>query len=147
LNGSVFKTASLKYHFNFQFFFNLSCSFHLCQGESPWLYEAPGAFKNMLLWVNHRYLQHDSESSSSLLSDEHTSATATSTALATTNNRGKNGASLPQKGMPLPLYVTENGCSAPGESDEAMPGALNDAWRVRKDRNRSIFGLNLPFCC
>jgi beta-glucosidase len=59
------------------------------QAESPWLFESPGGFKNILLWLNDRYLD------------------------------GK-----------LPLYVTENGCSAPHESDMTFPAILADKWRV-----------------
>ena len=60
------------------------------QGESPWLFESPGGLRNMLRWVDARYLRPGA----------------------------------------LDVYVTENGCSAPGESAQALPGALNDAWRV-----------------
>ena len=33
-------------------------------------------------------------------------------------------------GKTLPLYITENGCSAPGESEMALPGVLDDRFRV-----------------
>jgi hypothetical protein len=112
-----------------------------------WLYESPGAFKNMLLWVNHRYLQPSR--------DHNHSGVASAEAVAGSNSPndddgddggglpsvmaaagvGGSGAGLPQRGQPLPLYVTENGCSAPGESEAAMPAALNDAWRVRGARH------------
>lgn len=59
------------------------------QGESPWLFESPGGFRNILLWLNHRYLEGD-----------------------------------------LPLYITENGCSAPHESETPFPDILHDHWRV-----------------
>jgi len=59
------------------------------QGESPWLYESPGGLRNILLWINHRYLE------------------------------GR-----------LPLYITENGCSVPGESEMTYPDVLDDQWRV-----------------
>ena len=59
------------------------------QGESTWLFESPGGLKNILLWINQRYLEGT-----------------------------------------LPLYITENGCSAPGESEESFPDILDDSWRV-----------------
>lgn len=59
------------------------------QGESPWLFESPGGLRNILLWINGRYLEGT-----------------------------------------LPLYITENGCSAPGESSKPFPAVLEDKWRV-----------------
>lgn len=65
------------------------------RGESTWLFETPGAIRNLLIWVHERYLKTEGDGAS-----------------------------------PLPLYVTENGCSAPGESEMRLPGVLDDRFRV-----------------
>ena len=68
------------------------------QGESPWLFSAPGGLRNYLTWLNRRYLQPLGK------------------------RRG---------GQALPVYITENGCSAPGESEQAtLAEQLADGWRV-----------------
>jgi len=78
------------------------------QGGTPWLFETPGGFRNLLLWVNDRYLQS-----------------------------GGGVLALAENQEPLPLYVTENGCATPQDetvveaaSQNAALPLVHDPWRV-----------------
>jgi hypothetical protein len=93
------------------------------QGESTWLFETPGAIRNLLVWIHERYLRHGKELSwrdggGGSGGDPFLAADALN------DDEGRTAAE------PLPLYITENGCSAPGESEMPLPAVLNDRYRV-----------------
>lgn len=61
-------------------------------GESPWLFESPGGLRNMMGWVNKRYLQP-------------TTRIGGNAAGGAAGNPGE-----VVDAEPLDLYITENGC-------------------------------------
>jgi beta-glucosidase/6-phospho-beta-glucosidase/beta-galactosidase len=92
------------------------------QGESPWLFSTPGGLRNYLGWLNARYLQPHAFAPPPKNNALPGAATATPATPAPAGGR---------RGSALPVYVTENGCSAPGESAlTTLAAQLDDKWRV-----------------
>ena len=98
------------------------------QGESEWLNDVPWGFYSVLHWIHERYY-----STSAVQTYDWLGAAAESPAEGDDGGDGKraggvSGISSPSP-LPPPLYVTENGCDAPGESFMPLAEALNDQFR------------------
>jgi hypothetical protein len=114
------------------------------QAESEWLNTVPWGFTNVLVYLHNRY----SIAHSHLAAARSTSPAATATAGATVDGAEQKALRNPLAAQALaapapgqvsglyesgrqriPIYVTENGCDAPGEASKSLDDVLHDAFR------------------
>lgn len=99
------------------------------QGESGWLNMVPWGFYDVLLYVHNRYSIAYSNAKlarmGSLASADAGRSTQQSQSGATLRVAGGGRARAER----LPIYVTENGCDAPGEAKMPLSQALRDSYR------------------
>ncbi|KAJ1437497.1 glycoside hydrolase superfamily [Ochromonadaceae sp. CCMP2298] len=87
------------------------------QGESAWLHTVPWGFHAVIMYVHDRYAV-------ALVGAKPSNSSTTSTLSSLLPGVGGLGS------QGVPIYITENGCDAPGEAQMSVAEALQDSFRV-----------------